>query len=127
MTQDLYPSKSFVPSINMPDQDFAALVTGGASGIGEATVRKLASRGVSVLIGDLNSDRGEKLAAEVRELYNVRADFFLLDVTDEANVRSFVEQSTKWTGRLDFAANCAGICESVWEEEESITAELFDR
>ncbi|OAL40667.1 hypothetical protein AYO20_00403 [Fonsecaea nubica] len=111
----------------MSKHEFTALVTGGASGIGEATARKLASRGISVLIGDMNRARGEKVAAEIRELYGVRAAFYSLDVTDEANVKAFVEHATQWTGRLDFAANCAGICENVWDGEESITAELFDQ
>jgi NAD(P)-dependent dehydrogenase (short-subunit alcohol dehydrogenase family) len=111
----------------MSAKALVALVTGGASGIGEATACKLASRGVSVLIGDLNKDRGESLATELRKNYNVRAEYKYLNVSDETSVRYFVKHSTKWTGRLDFAANCAGICESVWDEEQSITAEIFDR
>lgn len=51
----------------------SSIVTGGASGIGEATARQLADRGASVVVLDLNDDRGEKVAAEIGGVY-VRAD-----------------------------------------------------
>jgi NAD(P)-dependent dehydrogenase (short-subunit alcohol dehydrogenase family) len=50
-----------------------------------------------------------------------------VNITQEAEVKALVEAATALTGRLDYAANCAGICEAIWEEEESITTELFDR
>lgn len=111
----------------MSSQGLTALVTGGASGIGEATACKLASRGISVLIGDLDREGGEKVAAKLRSTYRVQSEFQYIDVTNEISVKEFVERATEWTGRLDFAANCAGICESVWGEETSITTEIFDR
>jgi 3-hydroxyacyl-CoA dehydrogenase / 3-hydroxy-2-methylbutyryl-CoA dehydrogenase len=108
-------------------KELVALVTGGASGIGRAVANKLASRGVSIVIGDLNEEQGTKAAAEIAKEFNVRSHFHQVNVTQEAQVKALVEAATALTGRLDYAANCAGICEAIWEEEESITTELFDR
>jgi 3-hydroxyacyl-CoA dehydrogenase/3-hydroxy-2-methylbutyryl-CoA dehydrogenase len=108
-------------------RELVALVTGGASGIGRAVANKLASRGVSIVIGDLNEEQGTKVAAEIAKEFNVRSHFHQVNVTQEAEVKALVEAATALTGRLDYAANCAGICEAIWEEEESITTELFDR
>ena len=77
----------------------AALVAGGASGLGEATARELVARGARVTIADLNEERGEALAGELG------ATFAKADVTDEAEVRAAVEAA----GELRFAVSCAGI------------------
>ena len=58
-----------------------ALVTGGASGLGEATARELAGRGARVTLADLNEEKGEALASELG------GGFVLADVTDEEQVR----------------------------------------
>jgi NAD(P)-dependent dehydrogenase (short-subunit alcohol dehydrogenase family) len=105
----------------------SALVTGGASGIGEAVARKLASRGIAVSIADTQKDRGIAIAEHIASAYNVKTAFHQVDVTQEIEVKQLVEVATSLTGRLDYAANCAGICETVWAEEESITTEIFDR
>jgi NAD(P)-dependent dehydrogenase (short-subunit alcohol dehydrogenase family) len=76
-----------------------ALVAGGASGLGEATVRELAARGARVTIADLNDERGEALADEIG------AAFAHADVTDEAQVNAAVESA----GELRLAVSCAGI------------------
>lgn len=81
-----------------------ALVTGGASGLGEATVRQLVRRGGRVLIVDLNEDRGNALAAELGEV----ARFARADVSDADQVQAAVEQATSM-GTLRAAINCAGI------------------
>ena len=107
--------------------ELVALVTGGASGIGRAVANKLASRGVFIVIGDLNEKQGTEAAAEIAKEFNVRSHFHQVNVAQEAEVKALVEAATALTGRLDYAANCAGICEAIWEEEESITTELFDR
>ncbi len=60
------------------DSSIAAVVTGGASGLGEATVRRLAGLGVKVAVLDLQKERGEKLAAEIGGI------FCETDVTSEA-------------------------------------------
>jgi NAD(P)-dependent dehydrogenase (short-subunit alcohol dehydrogenase family) len=81
-----------------------ALVTGGASGLGEATVRQLVSKGGRVVIVDLNADRGKKLAAELGDA----ATFAQADVSNAEEVQAAVEQATAM-GTLRAAINCAGI------------------
>jgi len=81
-----------------------ALVTGGASGLGEATVRQLVSQGGRVVIVDLSVDRGEALAAELGDA----ATFAKADVTNADEVQAAVEQATSM-GTLRAAINCAGV------------------
>ena len=77
-----------------------ALITGGASGIGEATCRALSAAGASIIVVDVNSERAQKLAAE---LPNSRALTF--DITDEAAV----SQNFTTIQQLDILVNNAGI------------------
>jgi NAD(P)-dependent dehydrogenase (short-subunit alcohol dehydrogenase family) len=79
--------------------DIGAFVAGGASGLGEATARELASRGARVTIADVNQERGEALAGEIG------GSFAKTDVTDEAQVQAAVEAA----GELRLAVSCAGI------------------
>jgi NAD(P)-dependent dehydrogenase (short-subunit alcohol dehydrogenase family) len=81
-----------------------ALVTGGASGLGEATVRQLVSQGGRVVIVDLNAERGKQLAAELGDA----ATFAQADVSNADEVQAAVEQATSM-GPLRAAINCAGI------------------
>ncbi|NKX55887.1 SDR family NAD(P)-dependent oxidoreductase [Arthrobacter mobilis] len=82
----------------------AALVTGGASGLGLATVRRLAADGAAVVIADLATSAGETVA---RELGN-RVRFVPTDVTDEQAVQAAVDAASE-LGRLRIVVNCAGI------------------
>ncbi|MGA9172620.1 MAG: SDR family NAD(P)-dependent oxidoreductase, partial [Thermoactinomyces sp.] len=82
-----------------------ALVTGGASGLGEATVRRLVAEGGKAAIVDLAEEKGAKLAAELGD----HAGFFTADVTDEAAVQQVVNQIEEQFGKLDIVVNCAGI------------------
>jgi NAD(P)-dependent dehydrogenase (short-subunit alcohol dehydrogenase family) len=80
-----------------------ALVTGGGSGIGEATARKLAANGMQVAVADINADAAAKVAAACKGLaINV-------DVADEASVAAMVHQTVAHFGSLDCACNIAGI------------------
>lgn len=81
-----------------------ALVTGGASGLGNATARTLIEAGAEVFILDLPGEAGERAAAELGE----RAHFLGADVTDEAAVRTAVEQAAS-AGDLRIVVNCAGV------------------
>lgn len=81
-----------------------ALVTGGASGLGEATVRQLVGRGARAVIVDLNADRGKQLAEELGEAVT----FARADVSNAEEVQSAVQQATSM-GTLRAAINCAGI------------------
>lgn len=80
----------------------AALVTGGASGLGAATARRLAAAGARVAIADLAADRGEELAAEIGGV------FVVTDVTKEDDVATAVGVASEM-GALRALVNCAGI------------------
>jgi NAD(P)-dependent dehydrogenase (short-subunit alcohol dehydrogenase family) len=81
-----------------------ALVTGGASGLGEATVRQLVGQGGRVVIVDLNGDRGKQLAEELGDA----ATFARADVSNAEEVQAAVDQATSM-GTLRAAISCAGI------------------
>jgi NAD(P)-dependent dehydrogenase (short-subunit alcohol dehydrogenase family) len=83
--------------------DVAALVTGGASGLGEATVRMLAAAGARVAILDRNRERGQGLAADVGGL------FVQTDVTDEEGVTQAVATAEAAQGPARILVNCAGM------------------
>lgn len=85
-----------------------ALVTGGASGLGEATVRLFHEQGANVVIVDLNETRGTALAAELGE----RARFARTNVADEADVQAAVDLALTTFGGIHIAVNCAGVAEA---------------
>jgi NAD(P)-dependent dehydrogenase (short-subunit alcohol dehydrogenase family) len=86
-------------------QDKSALVSGGASGLGAATVRVLARRGARVTIVDLNEQAGNALAKELGDA----VAFVRTDVTQERDVENAVQQTLKRQGGLDIAVTTAGI------------------
>lgn len=87
-------------------QDKVAIVTGGASGIGEATVLAFAENGArAVVIADIQDDKGQKLAESIgRE----RCIYIHCDVTDENQVKSLVESTVQLYGHLDIMFCNAG-------------------
>lgn len=85
-----------------------AVVTGASSGIGEATALAFAREGASVLLVDVQVDKGEKLASAIRE-QSGRAVFARCDVSKREEVRSMLEVALKSFGQIDFAFNNAGI------------------
>ena len=80
----------------------SAVVTGGASGLGEATARELSARGVKVVLADLNDERGTALAKEIGGAY------VHCDVTNTEQVIEAIE-AAKAMAPLWSAVNCAGI------------------
>lgn len=86
----------------------SGLVTGGASGIGEATARAFAKAGASVLIADVAADAGETVAEDIRGRGG-RAEFIRCDVNSEEQVEFAVRHAVATFGSLDFAFNNAGI------------------
>jgi len=90
-----------------PKERRAALITGGASGIGAACALRLAEEGRDVVIADL-SERGAEVAAQV-EAIGQRALFVPTDVTSEEAVQAMVARTLEAFGRLDILVCCAGI------------------
>ncbi|MGA3279515.1 MAG: 3-hydroxyacyl-CoA dehydrogenase [Smithella sp.] len=89
----------------MNSKDVVALVTGGASGLGEASITELVKKGARVVIVDIDSDKGEKLAANI----GAGAIFVKTDVTSEADVRQAIQKAVDAFGKINVAINCAGI------------------
>ena len=81
----------------------AAIVSGGASGLGEATARELAAAGAAVLVADLNEQRGTALATAIG------GRFVRTDVVNEAPVQAAVDAAVALGPPLRVAVNCAGI------------------
>jgi NAD(P)-dependent dehydrogenase (short-subunit alcohol dehydrogenase family) len=86
--------------------DKVFIVTGGASGLGEGTVRMLAAQGAKVVIADLQIDKGQSLAAEVNGI------FVKCDVSQEADAQAAVAAATS-AGKLMGLVNCAGIAPAI--------------
>jgi len=84
-----------------------ALVTGGANGIGAATVRRLAEEGATVVVADVDAEGGRAVAEAVRETGGA-ATFETLDVTDADAFDELVEQTAEDHGGLDVLVNNAG-------------------
>ena len=82
----------------------AIMITGAASGIGEATAQEAAAEGARLLLTDVDEEKGEAVAAAIDG-----AVFQHCDVTDEASVQAAVERTISEFGRIDGAFNCAGI------------------
>lgn len=89
----------------MQFQGSTFIVSGGSSGLGEATVRLFHSLGAQVLIADVNVEGGEKLATEL----GARAAFCKTDVTSEVDAANAVKQARERFGGLQGLINCAGI------------------
>lgn len=99
-----------------------AVVTGGASGIGEGTVRRFVEEGARVVIADLQNGPGEQLAAELGPVTR----FVRTDVTREADVAAAVDTAVSAFGQLDVMFNNAGIV-GVIGPIESTDAAAWER
>src|SRR5208337_3417141 len=102
-----------------------ALVTGGASGLGEASVRQLVQDGARVAIMDVDEDRGNRLVGELGN----SAIFCKTDVTDEKSVQASIDKAMDAFGAIHIALNCAGIATpaKIISKKGSIPVELFNR
>jgi 2-hydroxycyclohexanecarboxyl-CoA dehydrogenase len=87
--------------------DKIAVVTGGASGIGQATAEALAEGGATVCIGDIARDKGEAVAAGLRAK-GQKAEYAHLDLTDRESIAKFVAAALQRLGRVDILVNGAG-------------------
>jgi NAD(P)-dependent dehydrogenase (short-subunit alcohol dehydrogenase family) len=104
-----------------------AIVTGAARpwGIGFATARGMAQKGLDVAIADLREDWGTESAKKIASETGRRAIFVKTDVTNRASVGAAVARVAKDLGRIDALANVAGII--ITEPLEKMTDEGFDR
>ena len=100
-----------------------AAVTGGASGIGEATVRRFIAEGASVAFCDRDGERGQRLANEL-EAAGANVAFTQADVGTEAACLAFVNGAAEKFGRLDILINNAGI--RKYEKVDEASAESWD-
>ena len=83
--------------------DTASIITGGASGLGEATARHFRAQGAQVTIFDRDTTRGPAIADEIG------ATFAETDVTDETSVEAAIQSAVAAMGQVNAAVNCAGI------------------
>ncbi len=100
----------------------AAVVTGAASGLGEATARELVKRGAKVAMFDRDAGRGEQVASEIGGL------FCEVDVTSDEKVQSAFERARAAHGQERILVNCAGVAnaaKTVGRDKETKAARLY--
>lgn len=104
------------------------IVTGGGSGIGQATALKFAAEGASVVIGNRNEKAGQETVKQIKEAGG-KASFVRTDVTQEANVKKLIDHAISEYGRLDYAFNNAGTegdTATTTEDTEKNFHRIFD-
>ena len=89
----------------MNSKDVVALVTGGASGLGEASILELVKNGAKAVIVDVDSEKGEKLATNI----GANAIFVKTDITGEADVQQVIQKAVEAFGKINVVINCAGV------------------
>ncbi|GGF19775.1 3-hydroxyacyl-CoA dehydrogenase [Halobacillus andaensis] len=109
----------------MDPKDIVAVVTGGASGLGEAAVRSIVEQGGKAIIADVNAEKGEALSEELNE----SAVFYPLDVTNEEQIKEGLTKAAHHFGYINALVNCAGIviAEKVSGKEGSHRLDSFQK
>jgi 3-hydroxyacyl-CoA dehydrogenase/3-hydroxy-2-methylbutyryl-CoA dehydrogenase len=109
----------------MEIKDSIAVITGGASGLGESCVRNLSALGGKVAILDVATERGEKLDAEL----GPNVIFVQTDVTSDESGRTAMEKAVAAFGTINVAINCAGVADpgKVLSKKGPITLAAFNR
>jgi NAD(P)-dependent dehydrogenase (short-subunit alcohol dehydrogenase family) len=105
-------------------KDKVAIVTGGASGIGEATAKLLAVEGAAVAVVDIDDENGKRVAGEITSAGG-QAGYYHMDVSVEKDAEKVISGIYSEYGKLDILVNCAGIVGSDAPPHE-ITAEQWD-
>ncbi len=121
---EYWPLEQYKLKLKPPPRELAgrvAIVTGGASGIGRATARRLAADGAHVAIFDINVEGAQSVADELNKQHGARRSLALrCDVTDEAAVDAAFEQVVQAYGGVDIVVSNAGIAISAPIEETTI-------
>ena len=110
----------------MQIEGITAFITGGASGLGEATARLLAERGANVALYDLPRSKG----ADIEKQIGSAARFLPGDVTDEAQVNAALDEALAAFGEIRAVVNCAGIgsaSRTVGKQGEPFPLDVFRR
>lgn len=98
-----------------------AVVTGGASGIGEACARDMAARGARLVIADINAELAQRVAASLKDAIHAR-----LDVTDTEETEALAERIAREAGPVDILVASAGVLQPPLPPEE-LPMDLWDR
>ncbi len=102
-----------------------AIITGGASGIGQATAERFAREGAAVAVVDVNTDLGEKVADQIRSS-NGRAIFIQADVSRADDCQRMIATTEDELGKLDILFNNAGIMHSDDGDAEQTSEAIWD-
>ncbi|MBX3051992.1 MAG: SDR family oxidoreductase [Caldilineaceae bacterium] len=101
------------------------LITGAAQGIGEAAARLCAARGATVLLVDVKADKGEAVAASIRESGG-DATFYAVDIRDDEAVQALFAQVGETHGYLDVIICAAGVLLGAFLQPEEFPVDTFD-
>lgn len=105
-------------------QDKVVIVTGGASGIGLATVKAFLDKGAKVVLADYNTEAGAAVEKDLKETYE-NVLFVKANVAEESEVENLVSEAVKHFGKLDIIFNNAGV--GVQKPTHELTAEEYKR
>ncbi len=103
-----------------------ALVTGGGSGIGQATSLAFAREGAKAVLSDVNADGGEETVSAIKEAGG-ESTFVYADVSRPADVEALVRRTVEIYGRLDCAHNNAGIEGEIGSKLHEYSEDTWDR
>lgn len=90
------------------NETMIGLVTGASDGIGKETARQLAAKGLKIIVGSRNLEKGEQVISDLRDS-GVECDLVALDITDPASVQAAARDLSERYGHLDLLVNNAGI------------------
>ncbi|HEX7272531.1 MAG TPA: SDR family NAD(P)-dependent oxidoreductase [Casimicrobiaceae bacterium] len=110
----------------MSFKDKIAIVTGAASGIGQATAEALAEAGASVVVADINREKGEAAAGAIRNKGG-KAEFLPVDMTDAASIAVFADAVQAKFGAVDVVVNGAGWGQTkpFWESTDDFSEKVI--
>lgn len=103
-------------------KDKVAIITGGASGIGQGIAFEAASKGAVVVLADINNDQGEKTAESIRSKGGL-AKYYHTDVTDGGSIAQMLSEAAQ-LGPVNYLANSAGL--QTYGTVETTTEEVWD-